>query len=137
MGSVDHAPSYCLLLLIIRFFFLTLSNLDHVLEIQEATEGISVSLSLHHGKSLLVMGPFAVDWARSDMHLLILVFFHILLVLHMLVILEVLIFLFHIWELLGGTLLLGRWSRALGLLTSAVDVVGLDLEVLLFLGSRA
>lgn len=77
-----------------------------------------------------------MNWARPDMQLLVLDALHVLLVLHVLEILEVLIFLFYVcWVLLRGSLLLGRWPWALGLLTSAVDVVGLDLEVLLLFAS--
>lgn len=103
-----------------------------MLEIKEATEGIGMCLSLHHSKGLFVVSSFTMDWARPDMQLLVLDAFHVLLVLHVLEILEVLIFLFYVrWVLLRGSLLLGRWAWALSLLTSAVDVVGLDLEVLL------
>lgn len=107
-----------------------------MLEIKEATKGISMCLSLHHSKSLFVVGSFTMNWARPDMQLLVLDALHVLLVLHVLEILEVLIFLFYVcWVLLRGSLLLGRWPWALGLLTSAVDVVGLDLEVLLLFAS--
>ena len=109
-----------------------------MLEIKEATEGISVCLSLHHSKGLFVVCSFTMDWARPDMQLLILNALHILLVLHVLEILEVLIFLFYVcWVLLRGTLLLGRWTWALGLLPSTIDVVGLNLEVLLLFASWA
>ena len=109
-----------------------------MLEIKEATKGISVCLSLHHSKGLFVVRSFTMDWARSDMQLLILNALHILLVLHVLEILEVLIFLLYVcWVLLRGSLLLGRWTWALSLLPSSVDVVGLNLEVLFLFVSWA
>ena len=101
------------------------------MEIQEATKGISVSLSLHHSKCLLIVGTFSMHWTSSDMHLLILTVFHILLILHVLEVLKVLIFLLVVWILFRGSLLLGWWPWTLSLLTSSIDVVRLDLEVLL------
>ena len=98
-----------------------------MLEIEEAAEGVSVCLSLHHGESLLVVGAFSVNRASLDMILLVFAVFHILLILHMLEMLEVLILLLFI--LLSWLL---RWTGALTLLTTTtVDVVRLDLEVLL------
>ena len=108
-----------------------------MLEVQEATKGIGVSLSLHHRKCLLIVGTFSMHWACSDMHLLILTVFHILLILHVLEVLKVLIFLLVIWILFWGSLLLGWWPWTLRLLTSTVDVVGLDFEVLLLFVSWA
>ena len=77
------------------------------------------------------MGTFSMHWTSSDMHLLTLAAFHILLILHVLEVLKVLIFLFIVWILLWGSLLLGWWPWTLSLLTSTVDVVRLDLEVFL------
>jgi hypothetical protein len=98
-----------------------------VLEIQEATEGVSVCLSLHHGESLLVVRALSVNRATLDMHLLIFAAFHVLLILHMLEMLEVLIILLFIllfWLL--------SWTGALSLhSTSTIDIVRLDLEVFL------
>ena len=131
MGSMDHASRDSLLLLVIWLFFLTLGDLDHVLEIKEATKGIGMCLSLHHSKSLFVVSALTMNRARSDMHLLVFIVFHILLVLHMLIILEVLVLLFHVSELLRRALLLGRWTWALSLLSSSVDVVRFDLEIFL------
>lgn len=108
-----------------------------MLEIKEATEGICMSLGLHHGKCLFVVGSFSVHWARSDMHLLVLAIFHILLILHVLKVLEVLIFLLVVWIFFRGSLLLRWWSWTLSLLTSSsIDVVRLDFEVFLFFVAR-
>lgn len=129
MWTMDHAASNRLLLLVVRLLLLTLGDLHHVLEIQEATKGISMRLSLHHGQSLLVVSSFTMYRASSDMDLLILAVFKVLLVLHMLEVLKVLIFLLIV--LLRSRLLLGSWARVL--LACSINVVRFDLEVLLLL----
>lgn len=125
--SMNHAACDCLLLLIVCLLIRALRNFNHVLEVKEATECISVSLGLHNGQGLLVMSALTMHWASSNMDLLILAAFYVLLVLHVLEVLKVLHLLLIV--LLLGTLLLGSWT--LILLASPVDVVRLDLEILL------
>lgn len=124
---MNHAACDCLLLLIVCLLIRALRNFNHVLEVKEATECISVSLGLHNGQGLLVMSALTMHWASSNMDLLILAAFYVLLVLHVLEVLKVLHLLLIV--LLLGTLLLGSWT--LILLASPVDVVRLDLEILL------
>jgi hypothetical protein len=127
---VHHAASYRLLLSIIGFLIIVLGDFYHVLEIKEATEGISVCLGLHHGQGLFVVSTFTMNWASSDMHLLRFVIFQVVLVLHMLELLEIQVFLLElvISEILGGLLLRDsrRWSALL-----SVDVLRLYFEVFL------
>ena len=64
-----------------------------MLEVEEAAKSISMGLSLHHGESLLVVSPLTMHWTSSDMQLLVLAVFDVLLVLHMLEVLEILVLL--------------------------------------------
>ena len=94
MRTVNHAAGHALLVQIVCFLFRSLCSFGHMLEVQEAAEGIGMSLTLHHLKSLLVLIPFAVHWACPYHHLVCLVVllaFKVVLVLQLLVMLVLLV----------------------------------------------
>lgn len=94
MRTVNHAAGHALLVQIVCFFFRGLRSFGHMLEVQEAAEGIGVSLTLHHLKSLLVLIAFAVHWACPYHHLVCLVVLlalEVVLVLQLLVVLVLLV----------------------------------------------
>jgi hypothetical protein len=125
MGSVHHAPSNSLLLGVVGLFFIRFCNFYHVLKVEEATEGICMCLSLHHGQGLFVMSSLSVDRTRSDMYLLRFVIFHVMLILHVLVLLEVFV------VFVVKVLWLLRWGRRRPCLLTSIKVVRLNLEVFL------
>ena len=94
MRTVNHAAGHALLVQIVCFLFRSLCSFGHMLEVQEAAEGIGVSLTLHHFKSLLVLIPFAVHRACPYHHLvclMVLLAFQVVLVLQLLVMLVLLV----------------------------------------------
>ena len=149
--SMNHASCNCLLLLVISFFLWALGDFSHLLKMQKAAKGISMSLSLHHSQSLLVVRTLSMHWARSDQHLLSLVAheaLHVLLILNLLKLLEGMMLVVHhllhlyivarhqIWVLAQFLIsllwrLLSKWNLWNLLLT--VNVVGFDLEVFLLI----
>jgi hypothetical protein len=132
MRSMDHASSNCLLLLVKGLLLWALRNFDHLLEVEEAAEGVSMSLSLHHGQRLLVGRSLPMDRALLNMHLLVFAVFHVVLVLHVLEVLELVVLSLQVEH---GRVLLALGHGRLGV-ACPVNVVRLDLEVLLLVLPR-
>ena len=88
MGTVNHASSDLLLLLIVLFFSLALAHFGHLLEVEEAAVGVCMCLRLHHGQRLFVLDALTVHWAGPDA-LQLLVLLCLEMVVHLLLVVEV------------------------------------------------
>lgn len=132
--TVHHAASHRLLVLVEDLLLGGLGDLLHVLEVQEAIEGVSIGLLLVHFECLLVLVAVAVHWARPDHHLRreVALGLHEVLVLH---VIELLL-MHHVFVLCVQVLL-----RSVELLVHrllrrsvplAVNVLRLNLKIFLF-----